>query len=135
MAGERSSKRDLDVKLVYDCLANASGLVPLEMMLSHWPTDSVIFRKCETFWRRSASVDGFLDWSTFMQGLLAALQVQDSGSNPQNVKNETRPVAQVTSGEIERFLSSCLPATLVKALSTAGRDVHRWQVSLHCREG
>ena len=127
----KSLKRSLDFKLVYDCLADSSGRVRLDLLLSHWPTDT---GACESLWRQKATPDGFLDWRSFSGGLQAVLQ-QKGGSfqkpGQSSMAVARRPVAQVTSGEIERFLSSCRSSGLVKALEKAGRDVHRWQVFIH----
>jgi hypothetical protein len=131
---EKSLKRGLDFRLVYDCLADSSGLVRLELLLSHWPADTVASGACENFWRQKASPAGFLDWQSFSGGLQASLQRKDDRSHKSEQSRLApvrRPVAQVTSGEIERFLSSCRSSGLVKALEKAGRDIHRWQVSIH----
>ena len=144
----RSLKRVLDFKLVYDCLAEASsGRVRLNALLSHWPADllalSKLPRDCEAFWRQSATEDGLVDWDGFSGGLEKALKADEErlarGELPSQAEQSlrslqtaaSRPVAQVTSGEIERFLSSCRAGSLVKALARAGRDMHRWQVSIH----
>ena len=130
---EKSLKRCLDFRLVYDCLADPCGLIRLELLLSHWPTYANIPRACETFWRQKSTADGFLEWRAFAGGLQTALQAHDGfkKSGQPKVATDRRPVAQVTSGEIERFLSSCRSGELVKALAKAGRDMHRWQVSIH----
>lgn len=143
---EEKLKRVLDFKLVYDCLAEAcSGLVRLDTLLSNWPTDLVLGKlpqDCEKFWRQSANSEGFLDWESFSTGLEKALK--DDKERLRKEKHRTAshdvrrsrvaarsPIAQVTSGEIEGFLSSCQTSNLVKALAKAGRDVHRWQASIH----
>lgn len=146
---EKKLKRVLDFKLVYDCLAEAcSGLVRLDTLLSNWPTDLAIGKlpqDCEKFWRQSANSEGFLDWESFSTGLEKALK--DDKERLKKEKHRTAshdvhshrsfqvaarsPIAQVTSGEIEGFLSSCQTGNLVKALAKAGRDVHRWQAFIH----
>lgn len=140
---EKKLKRVLDFKLVYDCLAEAcSGLVRLDTVLSNWPlADGKLPQDCEKFWRQSANSEGFLDWKSFSTGLEKALK--DDKERLRKEKHHTAsyvhsrqvaarsPIAQVTSGEIEGFLSSCQTGHLVKALAKAGRDVHRWQASIH----
>lgn len=131
---EKSLKRGFDFRLVYDCLADSDGLVSLELLLSHWPTDTSTPGACKSFWYRNASPEGFLDWQSFSGGLQAAFQRKDDSSimsDQSRLAVVRHPVAQVTSGEIERFLSSCRSSGLVKALEKAGRDIHRWQVSIH----
>ena len=139
-------KRILDFKLVYDCLAEPRcGKVRLQTLMSNWPshlpavTTSVsnLPRDCERFWRLNATPEGFVDWDGFSGGLEKALKADEerirngtsAGRRP--VQSPPSSVAQVTSGEIERFLSSCQADSLVRALAKAGRDVHRWQVSIH----
>ena len=143
-------KRLLDFKLVYDCLANSSnGLVKVDDIASWWPSEILatnrLPRGCVRFWQQSANADGLIDWGSFSNGLKAALEADASRLakgelHPPSqaeqklqflVAGEHQSVAKVTAGEIERFLSSCQTAGLVKALSRAGRDVHRWQVSIH----
>ena len=131
---EKSLKRGLDFRLAYDCLADSNGLVRLELLLSHWPAVTVTSGACENFWRQKASPEGFLDWQSFSGGLQAALQPKydrSHKSEQSRLAPVRRPVAQVTSGEIEQFLSSCCSSGLVKALEKAGRDIHRWQISIH----
>lgn len=146
---ETKLKRVLDFKLVYDCLAEAcSGLVRLDTLLSNWPPNTLALGKlpqdCEKFWRQSANSDGFLDWESFSTGLEKALkndkerlrkEKHHTATHVQSLRSfqvaRKSPIAQVTSGEIEGFLSSCQTGNLVKALAKAGRDVHRWQTSIH----
>lgn len=143
-------KRLLDFKLIYDCLAdNGNGLVKVNDIVSRWPSDLLatnrLPRGCVRFWQQSANAEGLIDWESFSNGLKTALEADASRlakgelHTPSQaeqklqslVVGEHQSVAQVTAGEIERFLSSCQTAGLVKALSRAGRDVHRWQVSIH----
>lgn len=143
-------KRLLDFKLVYDCLANSSnGLVKVDDIASWWPSEKLatnrLPRGCVRFWQQSANAEGLIDWGSFSNGLKAALEADASRLakgelHPPSqaeqklqslVAGEHQSVAKVTAGEIERFLFSCQTAGLVKALSRAGRDVHRWQVSIH----
>ena len=137
-------KRVLDFKLVYDCLAEPkSGLVCLDVLLSSWPSLNTLPRDLEKFWRQSANSEGYLDWEGFSGGLKKALVAADEQFRKGRVTSSTykqstackpttrKPLPQVTSGELERFLSSCHNDSLVKALAKAGKDVHRWQVSIH----
>ena len=137
-------KRVLDFKLIYDCLAEpSSGLVRLDTLVSNWPADLLALSKlpqdCEAFWRRSATSEGFLDWDGFSGGLEKALKADEERLGKRKSFTPTQaeqaaarsPVAQVTAGEIECFLASCQAGSLMKALAKAGRDVHRWQVSIH----
>ena len=134
-------KRVLDFRLVYDCLADTkSGVVRLDSLVHVWPALNTLPRDCEKFWRQSATPDGFLDWNGFSGGLEKALRADEERlskggfSQPkQGHMMRASPVAQVTSGEIERFLSSCDAESLVRALAKTGRDVYRWQVSIHKR--
>ena len=136
-------KRGLDFRLVYDCLADTrTGLVCLDAMVSIWPSDSQLPRDCERFWRQRATQEGFVDWQAFSSGLEEAFRADEERlkkrrsntsypeQNPDCAQAASR-VAQVTSGEIERFLSSCHSGSLVKALARAGRDMYRWQVSMN----
>ena len=93
-------------------------------------------RNCERFWRRNATADGFLDWRGFAGGLQSALRKHDTSETTAqlDLASARRPVALVTSGEIERFLSSCHSESLVKGLAVAGRDMHRWKVSIQKQE-
>ena len=133
-----SLRRALDFKLVYDCLADSnSGLVRLDLLTSSWPTDlplaNTLRRDCIAHWRRNASSEGYLDWRAFSGGLEKALEANAgclSRGEAGTPSQAQETVAPVTSGEIERFLSSCKAESLVKALSRAGRDVHRWQVCM-----
>lgn len=137
-----SLRRALDFKLVYDCLADSnSGLVRLDLLTSSWPTDlplaSRLRRDCIAHWRRNASSEGYLDWRAFSGGLEKALEAEagclsrgEAGTPSQTQETLHSGQPPVTSGEIERFLSSCKAESLVKALSRAGRDVHRWQVCM-----
>lgn len=146
----RGLKRLLDFKLVYDCLADSStGLVRVDDIASWWPSDLLatnrLPRGCVRFWQQSANTEGLIDWEGFSNGLKTALESDASrlakgelhvpSEAEQKLQSlmagEHQSVAQVTAGEIERFLSSCQTAGLVRALSRAGRDVHRWQVSIH----
>ena len=131
---EKSLKRWFDFRLVYDSLANSSGLVRMELLLAHWPIDSPLSRACESFWRRTSTADGFLDWEGFSGGLRSALKDRSEKRQHLEPGAGRRPVAQVTSGEIERFLSSCHPECLAKGLAKAGREMHRWQVSIQKQE-
>ena len=135
-------KRVLDFKLVYDCLAEPRcGKVRLQTLVSNWPSHlpvvSNLPRDCETFWRLSATPEGFVDWDGFSNGLRKALKADEERIRKgmsavyRPVQSPVSSVAQVTSGEIERFLSTCQADSLVRALAKAGRDVHRWQVSIH----
>lgn len=144
---ENKLKRVLDFKLVYDCLAEASsGMVSLETLLYNWPPHPLALAKlpqgCEKFWRKSATPGGYLDWDSFSTGLEKALKNDKDRLSKENhhvpshnfpsLHVATRsPIAQVTTGEIEGFLATCQAGSLVKALAKAGRDVHRWRVSLH----
>lgn len=136
-------KRVLDFRLVYDCLADSrTGLVCVDTLLSIWPSDNKLPRDCERFLRQKANPEGFVNWEGFSSGLVEALRADEERLKKRSSKTshlDKNPsymqagncVATVTSGEIERFLSSCNSGSLVKALAKAGRDVHRWQVSIH----
>lgn len=137
-------KRVLDFKLVYDCLADSkSGLVCLDVLLSSWPSLNTLPRDIEKFWRQSANSEGFVDWEGFSGGLKKALVAADEQLRKGIVASSTlqqstackptakKPLSQVTAGEIEQFLSGCHTGSLVKALAKAGKDVHRWQASIH----
>ena len=136
-------KRVLDFKLIYDSLAEPRcGKVRLQTLVSHWPSHlsavGNLPRDCEKFWRLSVTPEGFVDWDGFSGGLEKALKADEERIRKKGTSTSHRPVqspgssvALVTSGEIERFLSMCQADSLVRALAKAGRDVHRWQVSIH----
>ena len=144
-AGSSSLKRVLDLKLVYDCLADSSsGLVRVDLIASWWPSSAIAASKlprgCVEFWRESANAEGLIDWESFSSSLERALKADASrlhegellrSEDQSLVSGKRQSIAHVTAGEIERFLSLSHAGSLVRALSRAGRDVHRWQVSIH----
>ena len=144
-AGSSSLKRVLDLKLVYDCLADSSsGLIRVDLIASWWPSNAIAASKlprgCVQFWRESANAEGLIDWDSFSNGLERALKSDASrlrkgellpSEDQSLVSGRHQSIAHVTAGEIERFLSLTHAESLVRALSRAGRDVHRWQVSIH----
>ena len=131
--------------MVFDVLADERGIVHLQVLSSHWPSDearpSCLPRNCLSLWSQLADANGYLDWAAFSKGITNALitnalELSNETSAPppgtdwrlQNLREEKRELHySVSAVSIEGFLKSCGKDELIRALLNARKEVYNFQ--------
>lgn len=138
---EPTLRKELDFKILFDTLADKSGVVKLDALSSCWPSNEAkplsLPSDCLSVWSELVDGKGCLDWEAFSKGIRKALQrfLDDDGTSappPGNLRNpwEERRRNSVSASDIKNYLKSCGKDELVRALLDSRKELKSCQASL-----
>ena len=142
-----SLRRLLDLKLVFEAMADGNGLLKLQPLIEAWPAPgdaspsssafSLVPRHLLQTWRELQDANGYLSWEGLSGGLEKALEAdrfrleRAEPSPPGAMARERDGGSRSISADIERVLGECSPETLVLALAKSRKELYSCQRTLH----
>ena len=138
---ELNLRRELNFKLVFNALADKNGMVQLEVLSSHWPSNGArptsLPNDCLSLWSQFADAKGCLDWLAFSKGITRTLEgfLSNGTSDPptgrlHSLWEEKRARNCVSAKDIEGFLKSCSKDEITSALLSSRKEVYSYQAAL-----